>query len=114
MNRYVCIQLTGYFHISHSLDEQYSRQIQMLASTMPSSGGMGNNNMRKDRDRNDRGSMPRGGSMSGTGYNNNNKLNRGGNYQDNDGWIQTGGNKGRAGNNNSTFDPSKFRGQSVS
>lgn len=79
----------------------------MLASTMPSSG-MGNNNMRKDnRDRNDRGSMPRGGSMSGSGYNNNNKLR--GNYQDNDGWIQTGGNKNRAGNNSTSFDPTKFR-----
>lgn len=86
-----------------------------MAMSMPSPGGMGNNNMRKDnRDRNDRGSMPRGGSMSGSGYNNNNKLNRGGNYQDNDGWIQTGGNKGRGGNNNIAFDSSKFRGQSVS
>lgn len=84
----------------------------MLAS-MPSSGGMGNNNMRKDnRDRNDRGSMPRGGSMSGSGYNNSNKLNR--SYQDNDGWIQQGGNKGRGGSNNNTFDPSKFRTPSVS
>lgn len=77
---------------------------------MPTSSGMGNNNMRKDsRDRNDRGSMPRGGSMTGSGYNNNNKSNRGGNYQDNDGWIQQG-NKGRGGSNNNSFDPSKFRG----
>lgn len=82
----------------------------MLAS-MPSSG-MGNNNMRKDnRDRQDR-SMSRGGSMSGSGYNNNNKLNRGA-YQDNEGWIQTVGNKNR-GTNNSTFDPTKFRSSSVS
>lgn len=85
----------------------------MLAS-MPSSGGMGNNNMRKDnRDRNDRGSMPLGGSMSGSGYNNSNKLNR--SYQDNNGWIQQRGNKGRGGcYNNNTFDPSKFRTPSVS
>ncbi|XP_031622161.1 eukaryotic translation initiation factor 4G isoform X2 [Contarinia nasturtii] len=89
-------------------EEQYIKQIQMLASTMPSSG-MGNNNMRKDnRDRNDRGSMPRGGSMSGSGYNNNNKLSRG-NYQDNDGWIQQVGNKNRGGNNSTSFDPTKFR-----
>lgn len=85
----------------------------MLAS-MPSSG-MGNNNMRKDNrgDRNDRGSMQRGGSMSGSGYNNANKMNRG-NYQDNDGWIQTGSNKSRGGNNSTSFDPTKFRASSVS
>lgn len=86
----------------------------MLAS-MPSSG-MGNSNMRKDnRDRNDRGSMPRGGSMTGGNYNNSNKLSgRGGNYQDNDGWIQTGGNKNRGGNNSTSFDPTKFRTSAVS
>lgn len=74
--------------------------------------GMGNNNMRKDnRDRNDRGNMnSRGGSMSGSGYNNSNKMNRGA-YQDNDGWIHQGGNKSR-GSNNNTFDPAKFRGNS--
>ncbi|XP_055299644.1 eukaryotic translation initiation factor 4 gamma 3-like [Sitodiplosis mosellana] len=86
------------------MDEHYKTQIQILAN-MPNSGGMGNSNMRKDnRERNDRGSMPRGGSMSGSGYNNSNKLGRGGNFQDNDGWIQTGGN-----NSSQQFDPSKFR-----
>lgn len=97
-----------------STEEQYNAKIQMLAS-MPTSGGMGNNNMRKNnRDRGDRGNMPRGGSMSGSGYNNNNKLNRGGAYPDNDGWIQTGSNKSRGGNNSTSFDPSKFRTTSVS
>lgn len=95
------------------LDEQYNNKIQYLANTMPNPG-MGNSNIRKDnRDRNDRGSMSRGGSMSGSGYNNSNKLNRG-NYQDSDGWIQTGGNKGRGGNNSTAFDPTKFRASSVS
>lgn len=94
-------------------DEQYNNKIQFLANTMPNPG-MGNSNIRKDnRDRNDRGSMSRGGSMSGSGYNNSNKLNRG-NYQDSDGWIQTGGNKGRGGNNSTAFDPTKFRASSVS
>jgi len=93
-------------------EEQYNKKIQMLASM--SNSGMGNANMRggkdnrdRDRDRNDRGSMSRGGSMSGSGYNNSNKLNR--NFQDSDGWIQTGGSKSRGGNNNPSFDPSKFR-----
>lgn len=100
------------FYIS-STEEQYNAKIQMLAS-MPNSG-MGNNNMRKDnRDRGDRSSMQRGGSMSGSSYNNNNKLNRGGAYPDNDGWIQTGSNKSRGGNNSTSFDPSKFRATSVS
>lgn len=97
-----------FFMIYHS-EEQYRKDLQTMASNMPSSSGMGNNNMRKAdrRDGNDR--MQRGGSMSGSGYNNNNKMNRSA-YQDSDGWIQTGGNKGRGGNNNSTsFDPSKFR-----
>lgn len=96
-------------------EEQYKTQISILAN-MPSSGGMGNSNMRKDnRDRNDRSmSGPRGGSMSGSGFNNSNKLGSRGNYQDNDGWIQTG-NKNRGGNNSSQqFDPSKFRTTSVS
>lgn len=83
--------------------------------TMPGSSGMGNNNMRKTdrRDGNERGNSMQRGSMSGSGYNNSNKLNR--NYQDSDGWIQQGGSKGR-GSNNSTpsFDPSKFRAPSVS
>lgn len=88
-----------------------------MASSMPGSSGMGNNNMRKTdrRDGNDRGnSMQRGGSMSGSGYNNSNKLNRNP-YQDNDGWIQQGGNKSRGGNNPTpSYDPSKFRASSVS
>lgn len=93
-------------------EEQYRKDLQIMANNMPSSSGMGNNNMRKGDRRDDR--MQRGGSMSGSGYNNNNKMNRSA-YQDNDGWIQQGGNKGRGGNNSSTsFDPSKFRTNSVS
>lgn len=94
-------------------EENYRKDIQILANNM-SGPGMGAGSMRKDqRDRNDRGSMPRGGSMSGSGYNNSNKLSRGA-YQDNDGWIQTGGNKNRGGNNSTSFDPNKFRVSSVS
>lgn len=85
-----------------------------MASNMPGSSGMGNSNMRKGDRRDDRNNMQRGGSMSGSGYNNSNKLNRSA-YQDNDGWIQQGGNKGRGGNtSNASFDPSKFRTPSVS
>lgn len=99
--------------------EQYKNQIAMLAS-MSNNSGMGNNNMRgKDnRDRNDRGNMrndSRGNSMSGSGYmnsNNNNKSSRGG-YQDTDGWIQQGSNKGRGGNSSIIVDPTKFRASSV-
>lgn len=101
-----------FYDFFHYSEEQYRKDLQIMANNMPSSSGMGNNNMRKGDRRDDR--MQRGGSMSGSGYNNNNKLNRSA-YQDNDGWIQQGGNKGRGGNNSSTsFDPSKFRTNSVS
>lgn len=78
---------------------------------MPSSSGTGNNNMRRGnayrRDSNDR--MQRGGSKSGNRYNSNNKWNRTA-YQDRDGSVQLGDNKGRGDSNASTsFGPSKSR-----
>lgn len=119
--------------------EQHSnKMMMMLSNSSGGGGGMGNNNMRKDnRERNDRGGQSRkftakvppkfflipsvsltGGSMSGN-YNMNNNNNKGsmrggGGYQENDGWIQQGSNKGRNNNTNPTFDPSKFKGKAVS
>lgn len=95
--------------VKEAEQEQYNKYIQAKLHGS-------NNNMRKDHDRNDRGmrSDSRGGSMSGSGYNNNsNKLNRGG-YQDNEGWIQTSSNKNRSGNNNTSFDPTKLQQMGVS
>lgn len=97
--------------------EQYKNLIQnqILNQQMPNSVG---NNMRKDRERNDRSGMrndTRGGSMTGGGYMNNvnsNKLNRG--YQDNEGWIQTSSNRSRGGNNSTQFDIAKFKTATVS
>lgn len=80
-----------------------------MASNMPSTSGMGNNNMRKGhrRDGNDR--MQRGGSKSGNKYSNNNKLNRTA-YQDRDGWIQQGGDIGHGdGTPSTSLDPTKIR-----
>lgn len=54
--------------------------------------------------------------MSGN-YNMNNSNNKGsmrGGYQDTDGWIQQGSNKGRNNNTNPSFDPSKFKAKAVS
>lgn len=51
-------------------------------------------------------------------YNMNNSNNkgsmRGGGYQDTDGWIQQGSNKGRNNNPNPSYDPSKFKAKTVS
>lgn len=54
--------------------------------------------------------------MSGN-YNMNNSNNKGsmrGGFQDTDGWIQQGSNKGRNNNTNPSFDPSKFKAKAVS